>query len=70
MKSNVYETPADFCRRMGWEVGTRLIGEPDARVEITGIGHRLVLAWWRDPAGGHEGIMDFSWRDWQQDKAA
>lgn len=40
-------TDADICRKNGWTVGTRLVGDigygPDV-IEITAIGRGLVLA--------------------------
>jgi hypothetical protein len=63
------ETPADFCRRMGWGVGTRLVGVVmigDTTVTfnklITAIGKRCVLA---ETPYRCEYITDFSDKDWE-----
>jgi len=64
------ENSADFCRRMGWTVGTRLVGNEgcgDTIIEITAIGDRGVLA--RDTNCPrvelrYEGPWSLAWRDW------
>ena len=57
------ETPADFLRRMGWGVGTRLTGDDGETIEITAIGRRLVLA----VCDNHnsEGVWCFDCREWE-----
>jgi hypothetical protein len=68
------ETSADFCRRMGWKVGTRLVGEEGygaTVIEITAIGERSILAKTISHAGDlslacPEGCWTLSCRDWME----
>ena len=60
------ETNADFCRRMGYTVGTRLVGDegygPEV-IELTAIGERLILAKGAD----REGLRMLQFRDWKRE---
>ena len=62
------ETPADFCRRMGWGVGTQ-IRHGETRVKITAIGDELVLARFR-VVGQDEYSSECSWascgQNWEE----
>jgi hypothetical protein len=59
--------PAEICRRNGWGVGTRLVGDegrgPDTIV-ITAIGEECMLAR-LDANGCCEGLWTLACRDWK-----
>jgi hypothetical protein len=68
------EAPADTCRRLGWTVGTRLIGDEGngpTVIRITAIGERQILAVVESyyngmPSyGAREGNWHLDCRDWQ-----
>jgi hypothetical protein len=66
------ETPAETCRRLGWTVGTTLVGDegygPTAIV-ITAIGDAEILArelsHAGEPVSRREGMWSLDCRDWQ-----
>lgn len=67
------ESNADFCRRMGFGVGTRLAGNEgygETIIEITAIGHELILARKVSHCGVAsmpiEGSWNLSGRDWRR----
>jgi hypothetical protein len=67
------ESDADKCRRNGWTIGTRLVGDEGYGVtviEITAIGKRGILAIELShngrPSSSYEGSLTLSQRDWQK----
>lgn len=65
------ESDADFCRRMGWQPGTRLAGDEGYGVtiiEITAVGERGILAKEISHAGEPHDGREYNWtltcRDW------
>jgi hypothetical protein len=73
------ETPADFCRRMGWGVGTRIQGVPDSHIDgigrtgptvhITAMGENRILARCTHRNGESvvedEALWTLELRDWE-----
>lgn len=63
------ENSADACRRLGWGVGTRIIGDEGygpSVWEITAVGRSSILKMTviDKVACGHEGLATLSCRDW------
>ena len=61
------ETSADYCRRMGWQPGTRLTGTDPLRrrtdtVTLTAIGRSVILA---EGPNGTEEIWPLEYRHWR-----
>ena len=69
VSQNPGESEADCCRRMGWVVGTRLVGDEGygpTTIEITAIGNRLILAKAVNRAfAAGEATWTLACRDWQ-----
>jgi hypothetical protein len=66
------ETEAEACRRLGWAVGTRLVGDEGCGptvIRLTAIGERHILAVIESdrgrPTRPREGMWTLSCRDWQ-----
>jgi hypothetical protein len=68
------ENDADFCRRMGYIVGTKLSGDEgygETVIQITAIGERLILAKTAVPYNSLDGYFcrEATWtlscRDWR-----
>lgn len=63
------ESSADCARRMGWKVGTKLIGDEGygaATIVITALGERVLLAKRIDKTGHLENTWTLSCRDWHE----
>lgn len=62
------QTPAEFCREMGWGVGQRLVGDEGygpTTIEITAIGEDKLLAKAIHPKPRSENNWTLCCRDWQ-----
>lgn len=60
--------PAELCRRNGWSVGTKLIGDEGygpCMIEITAIGIEKILARCVTPHNTDEGLWVLDCRDWK-----
>lgn len=65
------ENTADFCRRMGWEVGTIIAGNEGygtTAIEITAIGEEKILAKivYKDGSQSSESTWTHVCRHWKQ----
>ena len=59
------ETSADYCRRMGWGIGTRIVGDEGygpTIITITAVGQEDILA---KADGRDEKTWTLEYRDWQ-----
>ena len=59
------ETSADYCRRMGWGIGTRIVGDEGygpTIITITAVGQEGILA---KADGRDEKTWTLKYRDWQ-----
>lgn len=60
---------AETCRRNGWTVGTRLVGDEGygpTTIEITAIGERVLLAKMISPTRQSESTWTLAYRDWKE----
>lgn len=67
MATAEYRKDAEVCRRNGWTVGTRLVGDEGygpTVIEITAIGEELLLAKTLSPVARSETAWTLSCRDW------
>lgn len=62
-------SPAQLCRRNGWTVGTKLVGDEgygEETIIITAIGECLVLARKVDGSANNEGLWALCYRIWRK----
>ena len=62
------ESSADACRRLGWGVGTRIVGDEGygpAVWRITAVGETSILKVTEGAQSSFEGLATLGCRDWQ-----
>lgn len=64
------ENSADACRRLGWTVGTRIVGDEGYgpliwRITAVGLNSILKVTELGDGTDGHEGMASLGCRDWK-----